>query len=555
MSFEFRPARDSVLVLILGLTTLLTCSSARANVYATNVKLNGSFTNFTALFGQAVPISYLLNEPATLGATITITAGSGTVRTINLAAGNPGTLFGTNVVSWDGTDDQSHPVTPGSYSVSVTPAAAGFTNWTHISSDSNPNAFVYYGTGIAVDRNATSPYYGRILIANSLDGGSADTAAGILKFNADASAAEEGVLSTGQDGHDWQGSQLSPWSLAVSADDLVYADDRFNGGEVFRWDPTLSSNSLVAVLRTDNQPAGADLTGPAIIGTGTNTQIWMADSLSTSGILKWTVTNDMTCATNDMGQTVVALGGDLSVPPYTVALDQLGNIYTVQNITDEGNPLPRVLRFPAYDPSTNSFIAETNADWATGANDNNYGGASGVAVDPTGTYVAVAFQGTQFGGLVATNGSTRILYATNGAWVADLDLGISFDGDPSHQDTACAWDAVGNVYYIDNWSGHWRIASPPGTNQATTVALAQVRIQAPSIIEITNITVSSGGVTLLFTAGTNDSASDFTLLAASIADGTYTAASSATITPVSPGVFRATAPVSGAAAQFYRIRR
>ena len=199
-------------------------------------------------------------------------------------------------------------------------------------------------------------------------------------------------------------------------------------------------------------------------------------------------------------------------------------------------------------------IAETTADWQIGANDDTYGGASGIAVDPGGTYVAVAFQGTQFGGLLATNGSTRIFYATNGGWVADLDLGVPFDGDASHQDTACAWDALGNVYYIDNWSGHWRAVSPPGTNQATTLALPTVQIQVPAVIQITNITVSSGQVTLIFTAESSDSPSAFALLSAPFANGTYGNTSSAAITTVSPGVFRATA-LATAPAQFYRIQR
>src|SRR5205085_6093113 len=191
----------------------------------------------------------------------------------------------------------------------------------------------------------------------------------------------------------------------------------------YRWDPTVSSNALVYVLRQDNQPPGADLSGPALSGRGTNTQIWMADNLSTNGLLKWAVTTNMTCATNDTGQTVVALGGSLTSTPYDVAVDAQGNIYTIQNVTDESNPSPRVFRFPAYDPSTNGGIAETTADWQIGANDDTYGGASGIAVDPGGTYVAVAFQGTHFGGPLASYCSTRIFYATNGGWVADLDLG------------------------------------------------------------------------------------------------------------------------------------
>ena len=127
------------------------------------------------------------------------------------------------------------------------------------------------------------------------------------------------------------------------------------------------------------------------------------------------------------------------------------------------------------------------ATWAVGAGDDTYAGAHGLAVDPTGTYVAVACLGLSLvsGGYI--NGSTTIFYATNGAVVTNVDLGLSIPSkrttnsvpplDPTqHTDTDCDWDAVGNLYYLDAWPGVWRAVSPPGTNQATTVALPIVQV-------------------------------------------------------------------------------
>src|SRR6516162_3556523 len=79
----------------------LACTSARANVYATKVRLNGGTTNVALAPGGSVTIGYLLNEPATLGVTVAIKQGASTVRTISLAGGGPGTAPGTNAVSWD----------------------------------------------------------------------------------------------------------------------------------------------------------------------------------------------------------------------------------------------------------------------------------------------------------------------------------------------------------------------------------------------------------------------------------------------------------------------
>src|SRR4051794_36558585 len=59
--------------------------SAKANVYATNIKLNGSITNaVNTSQGSSVTISYILNEAATAGVTIDILSGVTVVRSISI---------------------------------------------------------------------------------------------------------------------------------------------------------------------------------------------------------------------------------------------------------------------------------------------------------------------------------------------------------------------------------------------------------------------------------------------------------------------------------------
>jgi hypothetical protein len=403
-------------------------------------------------------------------------------------------------------------------------------------------------------------FYGRIFVANSDQGPSAATPGdnrGILKFNADASGADEGIASAGQDGYDWRTSSedsLSPWKVAVSDDDYVYVDDLVNRGEVYRWDPTISSNALFSVLRQDNQPAGARLGGLAISGTGTNTLIWMADNLTNYGVLKWGVDASGSCASNDVGITVVALSTNLSLSPSAVTLDPFGNIYASQSVNTPANPVPRVFRFPAYNLATNGNMPELTPDWAVGVGDDTYGSASGLAVDPTGTYLAVAFQGVNLEGAL-TNGNTKILYATNGSLVANLDLGIDIGnfGDAKHQDTDCAWDAVGNVYYIDAWDGYWRIFSPPGTNQSTTIAVPVLQV-SPTRPLITSIQPAGDKVIINFSGTTNDVASLFAIMGATAASGPYAVIPDASIIQVGAGLFRATITASPSN-QFYRVAR
>jgi hypothetical protein len=500
--------------------------------------------------GDTITITYLLNEPASLGTTIEFLSGNSIVRSLSLPAGGSGTVRGFNIISWD---TGAMPIPNGSYSLAVIPRTAGYTNWTQITSDTaDLNTYVNDGRGIAIDRNPTSPYYGRIFVSNATAGPNPtlqNDIVGILKFNADTSGADEGISSAGTDGYNWLDGGVSPWKLQVSADDHVYVDDLATNGQVFSWGPTISSNSMVAVLRQDNQSAGQALSGPAVVGTGINTQIWMANT-NQSQILKWQLNANGSCVANDPG--VVVASSSVATNFYDVALDLAGNIYTCSYVLGEGDPSPRVFRYHA--PTAGG--PATNADWAVGARDDTYAGASGVAVDPTGTYIAVSFEGTIDLGF-GTNGNTKILWATNGALVTNLDLGVLMQNDPNHDDTDCAWDAAGNVYYIDNYFSAWRAVSPPGTNQATTIAVSSIQVtnsQTSVPIQITHLGVSNGTVSMDFSAGPTDSIASFTIQSAATVNGTYALVSVANIVQLSPGLFRATFPTSGTV-QFYRVRR
>jgi hypothetical protein len=465
----------------LTLLTLLTLlpNRSHANVYATNIRLNGSLTNIVVPSVTNLVISYSLNEPATRGVTLNINSGASVVRTYTFTSSGPGALQGSNYVVWDGRDNSSNSVGGGLYSVSITAASGGYTNWTQTSSESNDFEYhVWDPRGIAVNRNTNSPYYGRVFVANANEG--FDTVnhlgdrIGILKLNGDGTYAADGGYSTG--GYDWAHGNpdvdgLSPGKLEVGPDDRLYVNDFYDQGLIFSFDELVSTNPLVAVLRADNYPntSFVRFDGMFISGSPGNMQIWAADSGGSAGVNRWNFTPSGIVATNDVGLTIIQPGttGGLDQAPEDVAVDSSNRIYTIQDREIQGDLSWRVFRFPAY---TN--VVETNADWRIGSGDDSMAGASGIAIDPTSTYVAVAFKGFAISPNNYANGSVRVFYASNGAPVT------TFAAGDIHYDVA--WDNVGNLYAVDAFAGRWRSYSRPGTNQATTVAIPTVQISVPT---------------------------------------------------------------------------
>ena len=89
-----------------------------------------------------------------------------------MATINGGTGMGLNTVTWGVTNNSGVALKSGTYSITVTAAAAGFTAWQQISVDANPGMPAFYPLGIAVDNNTNSPYYGRVVMGCALAGNS-----------------------------------------------------------------------------------------------------------------------------------------------------------------------------------------------------------------------------------------------------------------------------------------------------------------------------------------------------------------------------------------------
>src|SRR5215510_8169175 len=90
------------LLLAAALALICTCPAPRAhaNIYATNLRLNGGATNIPPS-STNYALSYILNEPASLGVTVEVTSGTNVIRSFVFPAGNAGAKQGTNTVVWD----------------------------------------------------------------------------------------------------------------------------------------------------------------------------------------------------------------------------------------------------------------------------------------------------------------------------------------------------------------------------------------------------------------------------------------------------------------------
>ena len=465
--------------LICAFVGLIFPHSAQANVYATNIRVQSGDGN--AFVGQGDPVSvhYILNEPASDGAILEFLSDTNTIRTLTLTSGDNGTLRGTNLVVWDGKDDLGQNVSVGSYSLRVTTKSTGYTNWTQITDDNNPGNYVYEPRSIALNCNTNSLFYGRVFVGNSHTNPASSSEpgdnVGILKLNADGSPVQEGEFSTG--GYPWAGDFFSPWKIEVSEDDKVYINDWTKNGVVIAFDQLISTNYQI-ILSTNNWPISgvdtntdttnyANLSGPFITGSGTNTQIWMADIsfnpnpeiMHSVGIRRWGVTNNGAVAPDDWGTTIIqaGFGSDLNLYPYDVCVDKNGKIYVAQYRANPTDTASKVFRFPVYDESGNPELV---ADWKAGEPDYLVG-AFGIAVNRDATFVAVALR---------EGAAVVVLDAETGTNV------VTIGGNPGHDRRDVAWDNVGNLYSVDNFDSLWRAYSPPGTNQATTVALQSIQV-------------------------------------------------------------------------------
>jgi hypothetical protein len=532
--------------------------SAHANVYASNIKVNGVLQG-SATVGQGVgaTITYILNEPASLGLTVQIYSGATLVRAIAIAGGSSGTTQGLNSVVWDGKNDSNVAVPLGDYSVKITASSNGYLDWTLIIDNTNPK--IYWPSGIAVDTRTDSPYYGRVMVANGVNTANNVPAnpVGIVKFNADGSEGDEGQSNAGNPFRTDAYLSDSVRSIKYGTDDRIYFLDWVGNGKVIACDMIMSTNQLIfdanlnPILRgLTSGMADMDITEP---GT-TNGLVWLADADYPSvGVYAFPLTNNGAADSTSAGFNVLAPGPNIPLRTgFGMMVDDTGDVFIGEVRGNTGDPNPRAISitnvwgasigYPTnWWNTVETFpIVDTDLNWSVGQSDDTFRSIAALAIDSRTSpkYVACAMS--------AGSGGVRILNAADGTLVTNINQGVTMNY------IGTCFDNVGNVYAGNaNTASSWQAFSPPGANQATTPAVVRVQVVAPP--RITSINVSGGTATIQFTSAATDPSSAFTLDSAGVVDGIYSPASGAVITG-SGGTYQATVSTSGPT-QYYRITR
>ena len=178
-------------------------------------------------------------------------------------------------------------------------------------------------------------------------------------------------------------------------------------------------------------------------------------------------------ADGDTGTVVVGINSaGLNLCAYDVAVDASSNIYVIQCLDGVRDPanysMPRLFCFPPY---TNPADLTTN--WSVGSADYSLENAVGVAVDPTGPWVAVAVRGYNNGGReLAGIAKRRRQHLLRHQWRPGCQPGSGNQRRVHGRGLGQCWKSI----YDRLERAVWRAYSPPGANQAVTVAVPVIQV-------------------------------------------------------------------------------
>ena len=356
-----------------------------------------------------------------------------------------------------------------------------------ISKDTNTLVNFYTPRGIAINRNPSSPYFGRVYVSNSGAGttsanGVARTVGdGIYMLNADLTDANGlgDTASTGGLDFVTSGTNAAPYRLNVGPDGNLYICDwSDSSGNLYYTDPNVISAS----------PVLKALTGSAVVpltaanNHGSISAAYVEGSLSAGNFNVYTIDEDMqtdkTTATKTqlnglwkytIGSGPLPFGSDptkiwsasgkegIASASQTMDMDRGTNgFFYITTFRSAGNESGFIVRsnsstvFISYSATTNIYGPIVDA----------FNNSAGVSVSPDQSYVAV----------VRTDNRAWVMPLTND--IPDISRRLWLDsfsaGSNNATIRAIRFDAANNLYVACQTAQTLRVFSAGGNTIATT---------------------------------------------------------------------------------------
>ncbi len=453
--------------------------------------------------------------------------------TLNAAADNVKVVFGT-------TTNDLGALAAGSYSTNVSASGVvkvevtksnpvGWSNTPsafvasklQISSDSNP--FTRYNSprGVAVNRNPSSPFFGRVYVANSTPGATVaahNTGRGLYTMKADLSDSPNNYGTNAQAGGlPFAVSANAPFQISMGEDGYIYiADFSDASGMVARIDGNLTNGQLVA-----DYIGGTGVTAPPN-NHGSTKYVRATGSLEGGNLKVYTLDEDYvgdigagaTHTANSIWRYDIDSGPltNQSFPTYitqpspswtangneTFVIGTNGYIYAQQNRSSAVEPGMYIMDLATGNQITNSRTMwnylSGNLPSLTETND-HIRNVVAMALSPDQKTLALMCAAAPYLMPGATASDTYLI-PIGADGIFDITQRRSLDTGAVSQGRGVDFDAVGNIYTVSSGDAILRVFSPGGTATVTTGTDGSLTVTVPpAIVSVTNTvaTASEGG--------------------------------------------------------------
>lgn len=443
-------------------TTLFVCAAAlclaigfqRAEANPFAAELNATDHGTTA------SLNFRLNEAATTVTVEIVNSSLAVVRTIDAGA----LAQGPHSVVWDKTNDLSAPVPSDIYTFRVTAASVGYGVWTIISNDANPANQFFSPRGVAVNKDQTSPYFGRLYVTENpgaVTGGRTTVGDGLFVLsndNADITGQGNNAYSGGAG---FPTSSSGPYDVAWCADGRLFITDWTDTNSAI-WvaeEANLSANfkrlfansasrdsSGRVLVPTGTAYLHGSLENVTVVGSGAGTRLYTLDEDVGAGQL---LQYDIGTVSENYGTTPTIVAPNNGIFPgqnHNAVPDGSGGFWYYQNRSADGVGGLYILTHwngSSYD-YTSAIDSPGLLSGATGGHcDISDDGNTIVGTRSAGFYVIDVTD--------APTTVTASIVPHTGTTVRDI-----------------VFDPAGNVAVVSNSSERLRVYSPPGASAYVT---------------------------------------------------------------------------------------